>query len=265
MFVYRCSDTYESIFSAIYQVYEEHRQQEEVYLALNDELFLFAEDVEVIVLPERSEKVANTILKQFGRENFEWICYALATSEADKAQAVYRTIRQGLNRCGQGHLFDNLADKGVLRAFELARAASREVAHLRGFLRFEELKNTILYARIAPKNDVVSFLMPHFADRFPCENFIIHDEKREIFGVHPACKNRKEYRNCKEQEAENDFFFVSGRELPEEFLETAEAELKYQMLFKNFCTHISIKERRNTELQRNMLPLYFREYMAEFR
>ena len=51
-----------------------------------------------------------------------------------------------------------------------------------------ELENGMLFSRIGPKNDVVAFLMPHFADRLPIENFVIYDEKRNLFGIHPAGK-----------------------------------------------------------------------------
>ena len=44
----------------------------------------------------------------------------------------------------------------------------------------------------------------------------------------------------------------------------SEKELQYQALFRSFCHAITIEGRRNAELQRNMLPLRFREYMFEF-
>jgi hypothetical protein len=36
----------------------------------------------------------------------------------------------------------------------------------------------ILYARVAPDHEVLEFIAPHFADRFKCDPFIIHDTKR---------------------------------------------------------------------------------------
>lgn len=249
MVTYRCQNSYESIFTAIYRVYEEHRQNEDVYLALDEELRLFSEDIPVVVDWERSRKVVNTIVRRFGIEDYEALCYALATPEADKAQAVYETIRQGLKGARQGHLFDNLSDKGVLRTFELSRAASRECCHLRGFARFEELENGILCAKISPKNDLLPFLMPHFADRFPNENFMIADMARGKIGIHPAGE---------------EWYLLSDKELPEAYIELSAEEIKYQMLFKRFCTAIAIEERKNLELQRGLLPLYFRKHMTEF-
>ncbi len=252
MVVYRCEDSIESIFTAVYLAYEEKRNHEDTLLRLDDEPRLFAEDVWVIPQQEKVFKVMRTLRNQFGEDNYYQLCMALASYDPSKAQAVYRTIVLGLrHRVREGHLFDNLADDDVNKAFKLARNASREHHHLLGFLRFQELENGILYSRVGPKNNVLTFLMPHFADRFPIENFMVYDEVRNFFGVHPAGKQ---------------WYLIMGEEanLPPRVV-LSEKEQEYQALFQHFCRSIAIKERENRELQRNMLPLRFREYMIEFR
>ncbi|MBO5112249.1 MAG: DUF4130 domain-containing protein, partial [Lachnospiraceae bacterium] len=91
---------------------------------------------------------------------------------------------------------------------------------------------------------------PHFADRLPLENFVIHDEVRNIFAVHPAGK---------------EWFLMQGKEgmeLPDHCFSAGEE--KYSELFCSFFHTIAIKERHNKELQRGMLPLRYRKYMTEF-
>ena len=174
---------------------------------------------------------------------------ALAAEDEEKAQAVYRTIVEGL-RCkvGPGHLFDNLARNEIHKAFALARGVNTEVGHQIQFLRFQELESGILYSRIGPKNDVLAFIMPHFADRLPIEHFVIYDEKRNVFGIHPAGRQ---------------WYLLRGEEADVQ-PRYSEEELQYQELFRQFCHTITIEERRNRKLQQNMLPLRFREYMVEF-
>ena len=92
--------------------------------------------------------------------------------------------------------------------------------------------------------------MPHFADRFPLENFVIYDEVRGLYGLHPAGK---------------DWYVVSAQEgyrPPEHAL--SEGEKTYSELFCHFFHTIAIKERVNYHLQRNMLPIHYRKYMTEF-
>lgn len=251
MIVYRCEDTLESVFTAIYQAYEERRNHDDVLLSLTDDPIFFGEDVTVRADQEKTRKVMRTLRQRFGPEDCGRLCMALASENPDKAQAVYRTVVQGLRgRSRPGHLFDNLADNDVHRAFALARGVSTETGHQKQFLRFQELENGVLYARIGPKNDVLAFLMPHFADRLPIENFVIYDEKRILFGIHPA------------KEA---WYLLRGEETDRpSALRYSAAEQGYQELFRQFCHTIAIEERRNRKLQRGMLPLRFREYMVEF-
>lgn len=148
---------------------------------------------------------------------------------------------------------DAIADTYVNQTFSLARAAGNEYHHLKGFARFEELENTILYSKIAPKNNILTFLMVHFADRFPMEDFLVFDAGRYLFGIHPAGKP---------------WYTLQGKDAWEKVRSETEklstAELHYRELFRSFCHTIAIKERENRELQRNMLPLRFQEYMVEF-
>lgn len=250
MLVYRCEDSLESIFTAIYLSYEENRDAEDTHLALDDDPMLFAEDVRVQPDPARAVKVMRTLERRFGEEDYLTVCTALASTDIEKAQAVYRTVVKGLDeRCARGHLFDNLTDRYVMQTFSMARKAGREINHLKEFLRFQELENGILYARIGPKCNALTFLMPHFADRLPIENFVIYDSTRNIFGIHPARQQ---------------WILFSGTEEKEPKLRFSEEEMEYQELFRHFCRTVSIKERENPKLQRNLLPLRFREYMIEF-
>ncbi len=252
MTVYRCEDSLESIFTAIYQAYEEKRKPEETMLALTDEPFLFAQDLAVLPCEEKVRKVVNTLKRRFGEGDYMTLCMALSSEDEEKAQAAYRTVADGLSRnCGQGRLFDNLANDWVHKSFAQARRASREICHMKEFLRFEELQNGILYAVIAPKCNAVSFIMPHFADRLPIENFVIYDEGRKLFGIHPAGRS---------------WYLLWGEEAEKASEPSlSEEEEKYQELFRVFCRTIAIEGRKNPKLQRNLLPLKYREYMVEFR
>ena len=252
MRVYQCEDSLEGIFTAIYNTYEDKCDRRDTMISLTEESFLFAEYRQVNVDVVKVMKVMRTLRNKFGEEDYMKICMALASPEADKAQALYQTIAQGLSEhCRQGRLLDNLADDFVNRVFYLSRAANNELMHLKGFIRFSELENKILYTAIGPRNNVLTFLMPHFADRFPMENFMIYDEGRKLFGIHPAGKAW--------------YLMQDGAYRSDsEAMRYSEEELQYRALFRHFCNRIAIKERHNVALQRNLLPLRFREYMIEF-
>lgn len=250
MIVYLCEDSLEGVFTAIYRAYEEKRDHTDTVLSLTEEPLLFAEYVKVEPDLERTRKVMNTLRRRFGEEDYLALCQALASEDPDKAQAVYRTVVDGLRRnIGRGHLLDNLADDNVHKAFSLSRGTGREISHLQGFVRFQELENKVLYSVIGPRNNVLTFLMPHFADRLPLENFVIFDDRRNLFGIHPSGRQ---------------WYLLRGEEAVTPALKLSEEERQYQDLFRRFCRTIAIRERRNLELQKSMLPLRFREYMMEF-
>ncbi len=252
MTVYQCEDSLEGIFTAIYNAYQDGRSPEDTRITVNGELFLFARYVTVDAEGEKTLKVMNTLKVRFGEDDYLRLCLALSSSHEEKAQAVYQTVALGLGeKCSRGHLFDDLGNQWIHLAFTLARAAQNENHHLRGFLRFRELKSGLLFAVMGPKNNLLTFLMPHFSDRLPGENFIIYDEFRGLFGVHPA--GGQWYVVRKDEAAKKP-----------EHRELSAREDEYQELFRCFCHKLAVKERENKKLQQNMLPLRFQEYMIEF-
>lgn len=253
MIVYRCEDSEEGILTAVYKAYEDKCDHADTRLSLTQEYFLFAEHRDVDPDAAKAEKVIRTLRKRFGEEDYQRLSLCLTAPDERKAQAAYRTIVNGLSQsCRPGQLFDRLTDPDIALAFSLSRSAWYEMHHLYGFLRFAETKRGFLFAEISPKNNILVFLTAHFADRIPMENFIIYDEGRGLFGVHPAGKNWYLLRREEFSAEERKELRPSGR------------EQEIQELFRGFCRSIAIQERQNLKLQQNLLPLRFRPYMTEF-
>lgn len=250
--IFVCEDSLEGVFTAVYTAYEKKKKPQETILQVGEEdnLQLFSCYESVVSDGEKTRKVVRTILREFGIEAYTDICRCLATEEKGKAQAVYQTIALGLTMKNRKEIMGNLANNYVRKVFEWSRRVNNEILHLEGFLRFQELEKGILFAKIGPKNNILTFLAPHFADRFPLENFVIYDEIRQLAVVHPAKKN---------------WSLVTGESLDEEGIKQySDKEKEYQELFTCFCHKIAIKERHNEKLQRQMLPLRFQQYMVEF-
>ncbi|MCM1388225.1 MAG: TIGR03915 family putative DNA repair protein [Bacillus sp. (in: Bacteria)] len=247
-----CEDSIEGVFTGIYDAYALKKGHEHIHLQIGEEenYRLFAHDMYIQPDSVKTRKVAETIQRRLGADVYMSICRALATEDEQKAQAVYKTVVDGITHGSGKRVLENMANPYVNTLFQLARSAGNEIHRMMEFLRFEELQQGILYAGIGPKCNIVSFLMPHFTDRLPLENFVIYDEKRNLYGVHPARK---------------DWYLVSGQEEKvRDGLRMSDKEEEYQELFTMFCHTIAIKERKNLKLQQQMLPLRFQEYMVEF-
>ena len=247
-----CEDTLEGILTGIYEAYAMRQGHEHIHLLTGEEdnYRLFTTYMNISPDPVKAEKVSRTLQKVLGREVYLDLCRAAASRDKSKADAVYHTVVDGITGKKGYHVLENLRDSYVARVFELARSTANEAHYEKEFIRFRELQNGILYSVIGPKNDVVAFVMPHFSDRMPLENFMIYDENRRLFGVHPAGKPW--------------FLAAAPPDYQEPEVGDSDNESQFCELFRIFHTTIGIKERENRQLQRQMAPLRYQEYMVEF-
>lgn len=151
-------------------------------------------------------------------------------SDSVKAFKVARTIK---NRLGG-------------QVYEAVCYAAASVHPEKGTAIFYLLRRALEKGRIDTR--VLELLAPHFSDRFPNENWMIYDKKRQKVLAH-------------EQGGECTVYIQA-------VLNTQETDPvqsdEYENLWKAFCSHITIPERKNPGLQRQFVPLKFRSNMPEF-
>ncbi len=256
-YVLICEDSIDGILTGIYEAYLFKKAQgidrhDRIHLHAGEPQTyrLFTQYERVETQSQKAYKVTETLRRELGQEAYYFLCLAMTSWNEDKADAVYHTVVSGLANHDK-NVFARLAEEAVHKAFSYARGANNELLHLKGFLRFQELEKGILYAKIAPKNAILEFLVPHFADRLPAQDFVIFDENRKLFALHARYKAWYMYT-------------LSDEQFDDAELVYSEEEQEYQALFRHFVDKIAITERYNPTLQRNNLPLHFRPYMAEF-
>lgn len=250
MRIFLCNDSVDGIFSGIYDAWASKLGHANVKLQMEQTNYeLFAEYQEVPVDGGKAAKVAGTLRRRMGEEDYTHIYQAALSKDSDKAECIYRTVVQGLAADNPGLIMRKLQDPFVCRVFEMSRNIGNEAHHYLGFLRFRELKNGVLFSEIQPDNQVLPLIGEHFADRFPNEHFLIYDSRHQVFVVHEAYKQ---------------WVLVEGETLNREMADDeSENEALFQELWKGFHKTIAIKERRNLRLQQQVLPLKFRKYLPE--
>ena len=254
-YVLLCENSIDGILTGVYEAY---RLKKDEALDSHDRIHLMVEEpmipmlctsyLTVVTDTDKAQKVIRTLQRELGNGNYYDLCLAMVSDGENKADAVYHTIVTGLREHDR-KIMERLGEDAIHQTFTYYRRAVRELNKWIEFLRFEELENGILYAKIGTKSDILSFLMPHFADRLPADNFIVYDETRGIFGLHPQY---------------NQWYLVTDRNFDGSNLRFSQEETVYRELFTCFCEKIAITERINPELQYNMLPLWMRKYMIEF-
>lgn len=247
-----CESTPEGIFSAIYHAYEQRFNHNKTFIQLKpiENYELFSNYIEVTTDFEKARKVDKTIAERFGEISYSYIWYALYSQSDERGNAVYHTIARGLAKAYKGELVNCLQDPYVLAVSKMRQNVWCEAHHYMGFVRFGELKSKILYSEIEPKNHILPIIAGHFADRFPKENFMIKDKGRKLYVVHEAGKGYVFHREEESVNVTRDMY--------------SQEEQKMQHLFHIFHKSIAIDERTNLKLQRQLLPLRFRENMVEF-
>lgn len=251
-YVYLCEDTPEGIFTAVYNAYEDRHGIDCTEVKIRSGCFnqeFFAEYISVDTDYEKAVKVARTIQKKISMQAYDFIMKSAISYKPEKADAIYRFIAAGLKM--GACVLEHLTAPYMQTLFALERHTDNEIMHLRGFLRFEELENGILFARTNPKNAILPYLAEHFADRFSGEEWMIADTVHETVVIH---KKNKGYIHAAMSEINFD----------ELSLQFSAEEHMIKELWNRFVDTIAIEERKNENLQRQMLPLRFRKYMKEF-
>lgn len=257
MTIYLCSPDFEGILCGIYDAWMSLKGHENVRLELRgtyQEMELFSEYAEVEVLPEKAEKVTQSVCRKLSQEVYKSIYVASLSQEGNRADKIYRFLIQAFRR-GPG-ILGQLQIPESYDLFHMCRNVYNENHSLVEFLRFSQAPGGVLVSKIGPKNDIMVLLAPHFADRLPEEDWVIYDVNREKAAVHPKGRGWILVNHPLDQPV--------GGGIWQLCLEQDTDEREYEELWTAFFHTIAIKERTNPVCQRNHLPMRFRPFMTEF-
>lgn len=257
--IYVCEDSLTGIFSGIYEVWKRKMTAEEAGLEVEDsfERRLFCEYIFCKAEERKALAVIRMIQKNLGADVYEKISYALLSADRRKAEMVFRAMLEAKKLSRKDLLMEHLGNEAVRAVFGMYRQVANEAHHYKGFVRFRELKNKTLFAKIEPKHAVLPCVAEHFADRFPQENWVIYDKTHEVFLIHEKGKRYyflQQYMCMKGDSG-------SAQNITGGF---SEEEMDYEALWKEFVQSISVAERENRALQNQNLPLRFRTNLVEF-
>lgn len=257
--IYVCEDSLTGIFSGIYEVWKRKMTAEEADLEVGDsfERRLFCEYIFCKAEERKALAVIRMIQKNLGADVYEKISYALLSADRRKAEMVFRAMLEAKKLSRKDRLMEHLGNEAVRTVFGMYRQVANEAHHYKGFVRFRELKNKTLFAKIEPKHAVLPCIAEHFADRFPQENWVIYDKTHEVFLIHEKGKRYyflQQYM-CMKGDSGSDQNIAGG---------FSEEEMDYEALWKGFVQSISVAERENRALQNQNLPLRFRTNLVEF-
>ena len=239
MVIFRCDGTYEGILTAVFSGY---RSDDVMIECDNDNMFVFGECTEVVTDLSKSLRVAKGIRKISYEAEYMMYLAAL-NNNPDRGTDIFYFVKSVFQN-GAGGISD-YHDVHVANVNKMCRNTGREYDHFRGFSRFEQYDNFLL-GKIHPVNNLLTLLGSFFTDRLLQENFVIADMGRGKAAVH---NKGGEYIIT-----DVDTGYIMS-------LQPDDKEKELKRLYEMFRKSISIKERTNINLQKQNMPLRFREYM----
>lgn len=249
--VFQCEESFTGILTGVYDAWASRLGHANVRLtAGQEEPQLFCEYEEVKPDAVKAEKVMRTIEKRMGEDILRIIAQAAASTEPERADVIYRTIVLGLHLPDGRRVTEMLSRPEIMKLFAFSRRAGNLAARYIEFLRFRELQNGVLLGELDPEGDVLDLVAPHFADRFPLENWMIYDRRRKKTAVHPSGKTWYVVEEVQEKTISE--------------LKESEVEAEFSDLWKCFFQTIAIEARKNPKLQNQLAPLKYRTYMTEY-
>lgn len=192
---------------------------------------------------EKSMKVYKALKETFSKKNFKTILKIFMCDNAEFEMPLLEYIILGFKNQNE---LKNINNSSLFLLENLEKELFRNVHKMTGFLRFEEIEDGALYAKVESKFNVVYFLGRHFEKRFNNQVFYIHDVSRKIAYVH-----LKEYKGIRE---------IASFDIPQ----LSQEEEKFRKLWKTFFQSVTIESKKNEKLQKNLVPLLYRTYMSEF-
>lgn len=234
--------TFECFLSLVYDVYYKKLKIEKILRTPPQTLF-FDEVVTISYDELKTNKVLKALQSKFSKNHFETLLNIFLCDGSDFEYDLLAFIILGFK--DQKEL-ENINNPCVFAIHNLQKEYFRQYHKMSGFLRFEELDDGTLYAKLDTKFNLLYHLGKHFLKRFNNQNYVIHDLRRNLAFVKDA------FTAGVHQVAEID--------LPE----LSQDEQKFQKLWKTFFHHVSIQSRENKKVQQQFVPLIYRVYMNEF-
>ena len=241
--IYLYDSTYDGFLSAIFEAFSRHETPDAIVSQMPEQIDFLQTFYKIETDPIHARRVEQGILRAMGTDILSYVFAAMHSAEPHAGRDLLHFLRLGF-QIGSA-ILEHLTEESVVRVMRMSRHVWFESGKWREFLRFHELENGVYIAQYEPENDVTELMMPHFADRFADQPFIIHDRGRKKAGIY-----------------HHGSWMIASSEnmlLPSE----SEREAQYQKMWLCFYDTVAIKARENPNLRRQLMPKKFWKDMLE--
>ena len=239
MKIFICDGKCDSFFSAVFDAYFQTdciiTSDSEVQLALDSQIVKVETDL------EKSRRIQRGI-QRYDVEGVPDVVSVLRSCDGLKEQIAFEYIKLVFERKAAIKKAYNLPQ--VIEFNDILYKVTGETHRMKGFLRFMESSSGALYAPYSPDNDITDLLMPHFAERFASEKFVIHDLKRKLAGMYDGHS-----------------WVIAHVGEAEVYL--SEYEKTFETLWKCYYNAVNIKSRPHEKQMKGYMPVRYWKFLPE--
>lgn len=240
--------SFEGFLTTVFKIYELDSFNANIASKNNSNLLMLENATTVETSEKLFKRVKSGIIKKAGINIYNEIATTFCSSNQNKENIVFEYLKLVFAFSKKARLM--LQNKAVINYNALLKKVTYERHRMLGFLRFTETADGVLYANYSPDNNITSLILNHFANRFSTEDFIIHDEKRNVFGVYSAQFNK---------------FFIYENKDAFNSITPSKSEHFFQKLWQQYYNNAPIKERENLKLRNQHMPTRYHNYLTEIR
>ena len=216
---------------------------------------LFSDSIFTVVTDEvKAQRVWRGLHKRISKEACGMLSVVFLSELPDVELLIFRYMQKAF--ASSKSIEVNFADDDVLQCAKVYRLVGREAERMRMFVRFQKTADGIFFAPIEPIYNVLSLVADFFTDRFGDQKWVIYDVKRN-YGL---------YYNLHKTEVvtfDQLHFNLQTGQLNDD--QAAADERLFQSLWQTYFQSITIKERLNPKLHRQLLPKRFWRFLPEKR
>jgi len=244
-------NTFEGLLTAVFEVYEFKYSSPKISKKDDLQHNLFAEKIEISTDISKSDRVIKKLNAQIGSDGIRYIIYAFLSEKTGVENVIFDVINYSVKN-PTINIMKDFANESVLQISQLTKNVGREKHRMEAFIRFEQLKDGIYFAKIDPDFDVLTLIIRHFKNRYQDQKWIIYDLRRK-YGVYYDLKDAEIVMmdlDIKSLDDKNNQVF-------------SDTEINYQKLWWEYFDHTNIKERKNTKLHVQHVPKRYWKYLTE--
>ena len=243
--------TFEGFLTAVFEIYEFKYLNPKIIKRDDLQQNLFADAVEIITDNSKSDRVIKKLNTQLESDGVRSLIYAFLSEKSGIEDVLFNVINYAVEN-PKVNILKDFANDNVLQIVQLTKSVGREKHRMEAFIRFEQLKDGIYFAKIEPDFDVLTLIIRHFKNRYQDQKWLIYDLRRK-YGVYYDLKDIEIVSmdlDIKSLGDKNNSIF-------------SETELNYQKLWWEYFDHTNINERKNTKLHVQHVPKRYWKYLTE--